>query len=293
MSGERQPTRRILGVVCGPPRADLPHWQDLIVATVNKHKHCLPNGINEEVWAELQWEFVSLWDRSETVLPDPLTLRARFDGVIFSGSKLNTTEQIPWLAGTMAWIRSVVGSAAAVGTGGSPSTPLLGICFGHQLIAKSLGGVVDFNPRGPELGTADAVLNHTNATGDVLWKRVFGADGPETLVTHILTQELHWQSVLTLPQTTGAVSFAASEMDGHQWVRYCKNVYGTQFHPEYPVDYMREIGKHLPGLKVVEGGVDVNVERREAYNQTLSEASLEGCSIAAAFVDLAINGALS
>ncbi|CUE72430.1 glutamine amidotransferase, putative [Bodo saltans] len=279
--------RRVLGVICGPPRAGLTPWSELIVETVRKHKHILPNGVNEEAWAQLEWEFVSLYDNGDAILPDPETLRANFAAVIFSGSKLNTTEQIPWLDGAMSWIRTVIGPAATDGGATSSSVPLMGICFGHQLIAKSLGGVVDFNPRGVELGTAPSTLNHANAVGDPLWRRVFGSDAAETETKSILMQELHWQSVLALPKN-GAVSFAGSSMCDHQWVRYCTGVYGTQFHPEYPVEYMSELGKFLPWQKVGDGDEQAGEARKQAYYSGLTQASPQGCSIAAAFVDLAI-----
>ena len=41
---------------------------------------------------------------------------------------------------------------------------MLGICYGHQLLAHALGGRVEDNPRGRHIGTVDVHL--TDAAGD-------------------------------------------------------------------------------------------------------------------------------
>ena len=68
-------------------------------------------------------------------------------------------------------------------------TPVLGICYGHQLLAHGLGGRVGANPRGREIGSVDERL-HAAAREDAL----FGAF-PERLVV----QATHVESALELP----------------------------------------------------------------------------------------------
>jgi GMP synthase-like glutamine amidotransferase len=58
---------------------------------------------------------------------------AAFDGIIISGSPHSVYEDEKWIRDLEAFAREVTDSA----------TPVFGICFGHQLLARALGGVVE------------------------------------------------------------------------------------------------------------------------------------------------------
>jgi GMP synthase (glutamine-hydrolysing) len=68
-----------------------------------------------------------------------------FDAVMISGSAHAAYEPHPWIPHLEALIREAVLVRAM---------PLLGVCFGHQIVAQALGGKVIKNPRGREIGTA-------------------------------------------------------------------------------------------------------------------------------------------
>src|SRR4029079_6289460 len=71
--------------------------------------------------------------------PDP-----RADALfVITGSAANVPHREPWMLRAEAWLREVVAAR----------TPTFGICFGHQLLAQALGGEVQKNPRGREMGT--------------------------------------------------------------------------------------------------------------------------------------------
>lgn len=147
------------------------------------------------------------------VLPAISEVRA----VVITGSASMVTERASWMEQTAAWLREAV--AAEV--------PLLGICFGHQLLAYALGGDVGYNPRGLEVGTATIRLCD-EAQNDPLFEGMSGV---------FAAQVSHRQSVLRLPK--GARILAMSDKDPHQAIAYGKFVWGVQFHPEFDAGIIR------------------------------------------------------
>ncbi len=70
---------------------------------------------------------------------------AECDGWLCSPSRLSTYDPVPWLADAEELLRRII--AAEV--------PYVGICFGHQLLAQALGGVVAKSADGWGVGVCD------------------------------------------------------------------------------------------------------------------------------------------
>lgn len=141
----------------------------------------------------------------------PLPRREGFAGVLVSGSGAMVTERLDWSERSAVWLRE----AAHAGL------PLLGICYGHQLIAHALGGEVGWNPHGREIGTVH-IDCLTDAGDDPLFTPL-----PDAFAAHAT----HLQSVLRLPE--GAVRLARSAQDGCHAFRWGRCAWGVQFHPEF------------------------------------------------------------
>jgi len=147
---------------------------------------------------------------------EALPSREGFAGVLVTGSGAMVTDRHAWSEASAAWLRD---SAEA-------GVPVLGICYGHQLLAHALGGTVADNPRGREMGTIALEL-HAPAADDPLFAGLPGS---------FPAQATHLQSVLALPD--GAVRLAASGLDDIHAFRWGRSAWGVQFHPEFSTTHM-------------------------------------------------------
>lgn len=143
--------------------------------------------------------------------------------VVISGSHAMVTDNEPWMQALEHWLHEVC----------MAGVPVLGICFGHQLLAKTLGGHVSEHPAGLEIGTV-AVELQADVSQDPVWQhmpRCFDA------------QVVHYQSVRRLPQQ--ACLLAANAHEPHHAFRWRDNVWGVQFHPEFSPAAMQAYIDHV------------------------------------------------
>jgi GMP synthase (glutamine-hydrolysing) len=132
-------------------------------------------------------------------------------GVVVTGSAAMVSDREAWIGRTAEWLRTAV----------EAGVPVLGVCFGHQLLAHAFGGRVGPNPRGREIGTVSVALTEGAAADPLL------AGFPARIDVHAT----HLESVLELPP--GAELLASSALDPHQAFRLPgRAVWGLQFHPE-------------------------------------------------------------
>ncbi|RUL73580.1 glutamine amidotransferase [Dyella choica] len=146
-------------------------------------------------------------------LPSPQEIA----GALITGSAAMVTDRAPWSEQTAGWIRSAM----------DIDLPLLGVCYGHQLMAHALGGRVDYLPGGREIGTLPIELLPDAAQDELT----------TFLPTQFRAHTTHEQSVLEVPRD--AKVLAHSARDPHHLIRYGQNAVSVQFHPEFNADVMR------------------------------------------------------
>lgn len=159
------------------------------------------------------WEhgFVEVDAREAEALPPA----ERFAGLIVTGSAASVTERAPWILRAEEYLARAVERQQAV----------LGICFGHQLLGQGLGGLVERNPRGREMGT----IRLSIVEDDPILDRS---------IEPALAHATHVDAVTQLPKS--ARILATSQLDPHSAVRFGERAWGVQFHPEFDELVMAE-----------------------------------------------------
>ena len=165
----------------------------------------------------------------QEMLPDADNLA----GIVITGSAAMVSEREDWSERTATWLKQAI----------QKGIPVLGVCYGHQLLAHALGGRVGPNPQGRQIGTVNAELINSGPNDPLLGHL------PQTFAV----QTSHLEIVLELP--SGAKRLATSPLDGNFAIRYAEKAWGVQFHPEFSAPVMSEY-INFRAEKIREEGLD-------------------------------------
>ena len=138
------------------------------------------------------------------------------DLYIITGSQHSSYENIPWIKRLEQLVQQLHSS----------HKKLIGICFGHQIIAQSLGGSVEKNPKGWELGIATTFLTRTCS-----WMK------PTREFFFILVS--HQDHVTKLP--ANAINFCETKLCSLSGFYVDNHILTFQGHPEFSKDYVKLI----------------------------------------------------
>src|ERR1019366_355162 len=205
-----------------------------------------PRWIREKTGRAWSGQWATHDVRTTAPLPGPRDA----DAFVMTGSSSSVTERAPWMLRAEELVREIAGAG----------TPLLGICFGHQMIAQALGGEVKKNPRGREIGTVrvQRLLDDPLFAG---LPRSFDMNA-----THV-------DAVVELPPH--AEVLATTSLDPVAAFRVGDRVKAVQFHPEFDADVMRGYLRARTD-KVREEGLDPDALLAAVHEGTRGRDVLRG-----------------
>ncbi|KAL2132653.1 hypothetical protein VTI74DRAFT_3558 [Chaetomium olivicolor] len=166
------------------------------------------------------------------------------DAVLISGSKYNAFDDDEWIVTLVEYVRKALLDGRV---------RVIGVCFGHQIVARAMGALVKRSDRGWEVSVVETRLTEKG-------REVFG--GRETLKI----QQMHRDQVFSVP--AGAELLASTDKCPNHGFLVPKKVITVQGHPEFTEDIMREILelRHESGLltdEVYQSGMERNGDHHD------------------------------
>lgn len=160
------------------------------------------------------------------------------DAVLVTGSRHGVYEDKEWIPPLLEKIRDYA----------EQEIPILGVCFGHQAVAKALGGDVECMGE-YEIGYEPVKLEE----GDLLE----GLDEIEYPFSS------HQDEVVSLPDEVEETAENSVSTHGYQHIE--KPIFGIQFHPEFDTETIKQLIKKK----------DISDERKQKLLDQVTEDNQE------------------
>ena len=138
------------------------------------------------------------------------------DGYVITGSKLSVYDDVPWVHELKSFVKQLH----------EKKKKLIGICFGHQMVAEALGGVVEQAELGWCVGVHSNQLNKDAES--------YGLHGQA-----VLLRSNHKDQVTELPE--GAIVLAGNNSCPISSIGIGDHILTFQGHPEFSEGYARAL----------------------------------------------------
>lgn len=171
-------------------------------------------GMFEELFRRIGEQFnCVVFDVRENHFPNDVN---ECDAWLITGSKFSVYDGFPWIAQLLELVRDIDVSGR----------PLLGICFGHQIIAEALGGSVEKNRGGWGVG-----LHHYEVVRTHKFMR--------EAMSGFALSAMHQDQVVEKPRS--ATVLASSEFCPFAALGYGDSVLTFQAHPEFTSAFEKDL----------------------------------------------------
>jgi len=166
-------------------------------------------------------------------MPDSVTA---CDGWLITGSRHGVYENLDWMLKLQAFIRVLAEQKIA----------LVGICFGHQIIAQALGGKVVKSDKGWGVGPHRYRIDEAQP-----WMK--------SAVDEVSIYAFHQDQVVELPPQ--ARVFSSSEFCPNAGLCYGDSIISVQAHPEFAEEYEVALLEMYSGNVVPKADADAALAR--------------------------------
>ena len=161
---------------------------------------------------------------------DDLPSREGFAGAIVTGSAAGVYDDLPWIPPLIDWLRAARGR-----------TRLVGICFGHQVLAHAFGGMVEKSNKGWGVG-----LHRYDVRTEEPWMH------PRARTIAIPVS--HQDQVVAV--SADARVIASSGFTPYAGLAWGQDAISFQCHPEFQPDYAAALIEGRRGHRIPEALAD-------------------------------------
>ena len=174
---------------------------------------------------------LNFFDVCEQLYPEK-----NYDLYVITGSAASAYDDTPWVITLRKFIQQ------------NCHKPILGVCFGHQIIAQSLGGKVE--KVGWNLGCREVFMQQREEWIEPYHQKIYAIFN-------------HQDQVVALPPN--ATLIAGGQKVPIQMYRIANNILCMQHHPEYVAQYQQSLMKHIAHII---GNTSTIEEALQSYNDS-------------------------
>lgn len=156
------------------------------------------------------------------------------DAWLVTGSRHGVYDALPWIEPLKLFLKAAY----------EAGIPIVGICFGHQVLAEALGGKAVKSDKGWGLGVKQYTVYRKPD-----WMTGVNQD--------FALNALHQDQVVELPEGTEVL--AGSEFCPYAVLAYRGNAMSIQPHPEFQSEYLRDLIEHRRATSLSDADADAGL----------------------------------